>query len=89
LDNGDVAKGLINLITEDRPDLREQLLRDLDNFQLFLRREVGGHFTNGETPCPWHSYQHAFGEGDSPRSDVMEEQYCSRQKRAASKLSSQ
>jgi hypothetical protein len=77
LDNCTRARRLIGIITEDRLGLRTELLAKLERQEMFLRRELPGHLTDDDaTPFCGHSYSHAFNEGDRPRDDPAEEEYC-------------
>lgn len=75
LDNFDASRRFIYKITENRLELRDKLINDTNWVERFFRKEYAGHL-NEDSPCPDHSYKHAFGEGDSNRDKINEEKMC-------------
>jgi hypothetical protein len=75
LDNFDSCRRFIDKITQGRPELKEKLIKETDWVESFYRKEYTGHLTE-DSPCPDHSYKHAFGEGVQDRNIIKEEQMC-------------
>jgi hypothetical protein len=75
LDNFDSCRRFIDKITQGRPELKDKLIKETDWVESFFRKEYTGHLTE-DSPCPDHSFKHAFGEGVDERNVIKEEQMC-------------
>ena len=58
------AEYLIEFITVDRADLRDELTKQLHKIDIFLRKQYPRHLTDENTPYCGHSYSYAFGEDE-------------------------